>query len=125
MRFILPSLEIPLSREGSYWMLARINPVGPSTAHPSLILHPRTLKKKKSDVARLILDYCCHSAKKPRYSVLSRVTFTKRSPWHGCPTALIPHEGPWTMVHRSTWWRTLQKHKTQMTSRVTQQEQLL
>ena len=71
----LPSLEIPLPRERSNWVLPRINPVGPSTAHPSLIIHPRTLKKKKSDLVRLIFDQCCHSANlnssdTPYYAVL-------------------------------------------------------
>ena len=34
-------------------------------------------------------------------------TFSKWSPRHSRPTALISHEVAWAMVHRSTWRRTL------------------
>lgn len=118
----LPSLEIPLPRERSNWVLPRINPVGPSTAHPSLIIHPRTLKKKKSDLVRLkfwsMLSQC--KFKQLWYAVLRRVTFTKWSPWHGWPTALTPYECPWTMVHRPTWWRTLKNRTKQISRNATQ-----
>lgn len=45
--------------------------------------------------------------KKSRCLVQEEGTFSKWSPRHGRPTALISHEVARAMVHRSTWRRTL------------------